>query len=414
MTGFSQPERRGLERTQTVAPGSHPDADLLAAFSEHSLTAREQEQVLAHLAVCGTCRDVVALAGSQLVEPVPEELRKRGLWEVPLFHWGAAAATAIIVVFAIALGLRDYRVAAPKTAATATFNEVPPPAPVTAPETATVDKVAGQSKAKASEGIVAGVPSGQVTPSGPAAQAAPTRAKHLQEQFRYERPADESQNEPQNLDAAAKKDAGVAADAIRGRQAQPLESPQSTTESNLRDQNATAGFSNYAAKVITQQAAKQAPAAPPQKMPRSAPDDAMVAGASPQVQASTAEIGSGGMAARAALAKAPSGGPVRIATKGQLQRADASGVWANILPGHHFRTLAAIGSRIWAGGDNGVLYLSTDSGSSWIAISVHDRDTRVNGNITQLNFSDAQNGTLSTSAAETWATSDGGQTWHKQ
>src|ERR1700733_219447 len=40
----------------------HPEADVLTAFAEQSLSAPEREGVLQHLALCGDCRDVVALA----------------------------------------------------------------------------------------------------------------------------------------------------------------------------------------------------------------------------------------------------------------------------------------------------------------------------------------------------------------
>src|SRR5260221_2821899 len=40
----------------------HPDADLLTAFAEQALSATERDGVLQHLALCGDCRDVVALA----------------------------------------------------------------------------------------------------------------------------------------------------------------------------------------------------------------------------------------------------------------------------------------------------------------------------------------------------------------
>src|ERR1700694_5792628 len=40
----------------------HPDADLLAAFSEQMLSASERESVLDHLALCEDCRDAIALA----------------------------------------------------------------------------------------------------------------------------------------------------------------------------------------------------------------------------------------------------------------------------------------------------------------------------------------------------------------
>lgn len=40
----------------------HPDAELLNAFAERALGPREREQVLSHLAACGRCRQVLALA----------------------------------------------------------------------------------------------------------------------------------------------------------------------------------------------------------------------------------------------------------------------------------------------------------------------------------------------------------------
>ena len=48
--------------TATSQHGFHPDAESLSAFSEQALNERERMEVLAHLAVCGRCRQVVALA----------------------------------------------------------------------------------------------------------------------------------------------------------------------------------------------------------------------------------------------------------------------------------------------------------------------------------------------------------------
>jgi hypothetical protein len=47
----------------------HPDADQLSAFVEQALPAHERESVLAHLAVCGDCRETVAMA----LPPLQEE-----------------------------------------------------------------------------------------------------------------------------------------------------------------------------------------------------------------------------------------------------------------------------------------------------------------------------------------------------
>lgn len=47
---------------QTTQSGNHPDAESLNAFAEQALTPTEREQVLAHMATCGRCRQVVYLA----------------------------------------------------------------------------------------------------------------------------------------------------------------------------------------------------------------------------------------------------------------------------------------------------------------------------------------------------------------
>jgi hypothetical protein len=66
---------------------AHPEADLLTAFAEARLGKGERKHVLAHLAVCAECRDVVALASSSLDSaPVAEEPGVRW-WNL---RWAAA------------------------------------------------------------------------------------------------------------------------------------------------------------------------------------------------------------------------------------------------------------------------------------------------------------------------------------
>jgi hypothetical protein len=50
-----------LKVNQRLHPGPHPDADQLSIFVEGADTAREHEKMLAHLAECEECRDVVFL-----------------------------------------------------------------------------------------------------------------------------------------------------------------------------------------------------------------------------------------------------------------------------------------------------------------------------------------------------------------
>ena len=84
---------------------AHPDADTLTALTEQLLPAAERQQVLAHLATCGQCRDIFALSQPQLPELVTQPVIKpapgsgwRKLF-TPTFGLAAtAAAMAIIAV----------------------------------------------------------------------------------------------------------------------------------------------------------------------------------------------------------------------------------------------------------------------------------------------------------------------------
>src|SRR5260370_38770898 len=51
------------DRLQAAVPERvHPAADLLTAFTEQRLSVTERDSVREHLALCGDCRDVIALA----------------------------------------------------------------------------------------------------------------------------------------------------------------------------------------------------------------------------------------------------------------------------------------------------------------------------------------------------------------
>jgi hypothetical protein len=101
--------RLRLKRSQSTAPETHPDADLLTAFAEHSLTGAERMFVMEHLARCGDCRDVVALAMPD-AEPVavPEAARptRTGWFSLPMLRWGALAAGVLAVA---SVGVVEYR-----------------------------------------------------------------------------------------------------------------------------------------------------------------------------------------------------------------------------------------------------------------------------------------------------------------
>ena len=90
-----------LRRLQTAPPntGSHPDADLLTAFAEQSLAGDEREIMIEHLAACGDCREVVAIALPETeVVATPVAIGVAGVFGWPVLRWGALAAGILVVV----------------------------------------------------------------------------------------------------------------------------------------------------------------------------------------------------------------------------------------------------------------------------------------------------------------------------
>jgi hypothetical protein len=96
------------ERLKAVAPAvNHPDADVLTAFAERALPERERSVVLEHLARCGDCRDIVALA-LPAMEPVQTAITpsRSGWLTWPVLRWGFVAAGVVAIA---SFGLLQYQ-----------------------------------------------------------------------------------------------------------------------------------------------------------------------------------------------------------------------------------------------------------------------------------------------------------------
>jgi len=88
--------------------GFHPSAESLNAFAEQALSERERTEVLAHLAVCGRCRHVVALArkaadacaAAKAARPLKAAAPRRWRsWQVAWIPVAALAASAALTVY---------------------------------------------------------------------------------------------------------------------------------------------------------------------------------------------------------------------------------------------------------------------------------------------------------------------------
>lgn len=105
----------------TIQPGMHPDADTLNAFAEQSLTEPEREQILAHMATCSRCREVVFLAQQAAAGEQPEispvvasagKEPKRSWFAGWRWAWVPAAVVAGFVGFAV---VQHFRQPVPET-----------------------------------------------------------------------------------------------------------------------------------------------------------------------------------------------------------------------------------------------------------------------------------------------------------
>ena len=121
---------------------AHPDADTLTAYVEQLLTAAERQTVVAHLAVCEPCREVVVLSQPELSElatqtvlaPAPVSPWRRLLR--PAFGLAASVvAMAIIAVMVLRLPQKSTEQSSkPTTPETQQAQATPVKDQITAPE----------------------------------------------------------------------------------------------------------------------------------------------------------------------------------------------------------------------------------------------------------------------------------------
>jgi len=100
-----------VNRLQSPAADSHPDADVLTAFAEPSLGGLERDHVVDHLARCADCREVVSLALPPQVEVLPTAHGSGNRFRRPLLRGSALRWVAIAagVVLIASIGTLQYR-----------------------------------------------------------------------------------------------------------------------------------------------------------------------------------------------------------------------------------------------------------------------------------------------------------------
>lgn len=348
-------------------PGNpvHPDSDLITAFVENALPPRDRNQILAHLSDCADCREIVSFALPEHSEAVPRAALPAGSpWlSWPVLRWGAVAACVGVVAAAVML-----RHESPKSQEIA----------AQAPQVQTLDQ--------------------KVPPSL-------------------------AEPQPQTANQVAAQSSGVTRDRLS---AAPSAGLHKKTAAATNDAVSTVAGELHSSVPESSAAAEAAPATPAASM------DELVPGRAKDVplesQAASAPAGAGArMQAQAkmsipalAMNKAAYATLVprwTLTAEGTLERSlDSGTTWEVVaLPGPAtLRALAANGLDIWVGGSNGVLYHSADAGQHWTPVHPIVNGELLSADIIGVEFPDLQHGTLTTSAKETWTTSDAGQSWLKK
>jgi hypothetical protein len=430
-----------LDRLRAAAlRETHPDADVLTAFTEQALSGAEREDVVRHLSRCGDCREVVALSLPPSVDaarqpegiaeqsPVRQTVdRPRGWLAWPNLRWAALAASVVVVGSVLFLHpgkQTDSTLGTEKLAARgnvpAPTNDAPdavasarpePPQTQGASPAAVADQVVTRERRSGARAEKMLGRAQTVVATPPAFLADNKRVDSLQSKDNYSFDAGKFATPPAASGIVAKGEA--------------LSTDQASTSSN-----GTATVSTSVNEVQSAQAqgslmAKDdAPAPPVEKaklatkeeaelksqVVQKAPQKKLSATAYPKSEAAVLE--------QEQLLKQsqPVAAPQWSLAQGRLQRSlNAGKTWQTALQlDHPVLTFGALGSDVWAGSQSGKLLHSTDGGATWTTIRPSTKAGPLTTDIVAIEMRSATEIILSTSNGESWTTTDAGRTWDKK
>lgn len=351
------------------ADGSHLDANALNAFAEQALSLTEREGVLAHLALCATCRDVILTALPEVAVPepmvsgesetrpafVPKTRRRKALlW--PSLRWGVLAAGIVTAILLARPGFEHLTNSARNRASSAV--QQPTVADLGSPTT--VGKSGTEAKSDA------------------LASAELTKAQANASGNRQSRTATGSANH-----------------AISGQKKASEPLPVIAENRSSSVDHPFASGSKAAAIVRAKPALGTL--APVQKTPspgQSSMQDEMPGSFSEALKES----------------------PQWAVEAGSLKRSlDGGQSWQTVLqPASSLLCYASRGGQMWAGGQGGTLLHSADGGANWSAITVSVGGNVLNSNIKNISVQDAAVIVLTTTDGEQLASKDGGTTWEQK
>ncbi|HXY51756.1 MAG TPA: YCF48-related protein [Terriglobales bacterium] len=442
------------------AVGEHPDPNVLTAFAEHSLVGRERARVLEHVTLCQDCREILAVATAvPAAEPAPAARggSSSAWFRWPAVRWGAVAACCVVVGAAV-LVRQDMKHTAPA---------VPVQKDGLARDERSVPVAAELAKPAEKRSVPAKQPerasAAKTSPPQPASATGPTAQPEAVEEDKLM--AKESEGTA-NLNLKKTAPSGVAGGVATQVPPLQLSVPRSpappsasvTAHSDMVDQTATVPVQSETVQVeagSTPVATAQSQAATTTLARR----ELGKAKASP-MPASEPKPGTTENTLQSGEANGPpSASPAiprwEISAEGQLRRSFDSGKTWEAVPVIDSSTLSstvrtstaaldrygparvsenkkdrqeptaeggqpklhalcANGNDVWVGGAAGALYHSTDAGLHWTRVRPTAGGVTLTADIVALDFTDPQHGELTSSAGDSWVTSDGGKSWQKQ
>jgi hypothetical protein len=423
---------------QAAAEGTHPEADMLTAFVEQKLAQAEREGLLQHLALCGDCREAVALAlpaveSSPVIVPEVESARvpvsvtvatRRNWFVWGNLRWAALAAGIAVAVLLVRPGLDHWGKQNPTVSSVAKQPALTAQQPSNSAANAE-SKVERDMDAKAS------------------AISDPKRQVALNKQYRqrasFERPAspapglglqvaDNLKPDFSRLDRAKDAPASVAAKEAPAPVARTLD--KTTGVSETVEVTGAAGAASEVA-VGSLVAKAKAPAIEKAKPAR---DEATVAQAkvvqgkkaAATATTSTAQAAFEGdnklaaaqAASPAAMMKAATvrkQAPLWMISAGILQRSlDGGESWQTALKADHgLLCSASSGPNVWAAGQAGTVLHSSDGGTTWNAVQISSQGHVLTSDITHFEIREKEI-VLATADQQTWSSADAGKTWQKK